>query len=92
MFVDFVDQHVFVVSDRCGPHFAANRVMGCDGWGGKQCKSRYDGKDGCFDFGEVFWHGIENQYTDKVIGCFVVYEFERNVMQFLTIYIAKLKV
>jgi hypothetical protein len=35
MFVDFVDQHVFVVSDRRRPHFAAKGVMGCDGWGEK---------------------------------------------------------
>lgn len=46
----------------------------------------------CFDFSEVFWHSIENQYTNNFIGCFVVYKFERIVMEFWTICIAKVKV
>jgi hypothetical protein len=41
--------------------------MGCGGGGEKHGKGRYEGKDVCFDFGEVFWHGIENQYTDNFL-------------------------
>jgi hypothetical protein len=66
--------------------------MGCDGGGEKHGKGRYEGKDVCFDFGEVFWHGIENQYTDNFFGCFVVFEINEKVIRFWMICIAKLKV